>query len=156
MIITKSRKASIKICKIAMFSIFNTAHYLNSLLLSVAYPHNVLSHPGSRRQMRVCCSCALEKCEVDKKTAANRPVQRRDLGPVKKVCGCSLVRFCAFGQNEARQVGLVFEKMSDANAHTARRLMHLGGCNSVPSVVANTALRTAFYLEREKKGRFRV
>ena len=156
MIITKNREACAKICKIAMFSVSNTAYYLNSRLLSTTYPHKVLPNPGSRRQMRVRHSCALENCEVEKKTVANRPTQQEEHSPVKKVCGCGLVRFCAFGQNETRQVGLVFEKMSDANTHTARRLMHIDGHSNVSSVVANTALRTASYLEREKKGHFRV
>jgi hypothetical protein len=139
-----------------IFSLFDKAFYLNCHLLPVAYPPNVLSNPGDRRQMSVRHSCALENREVDEKITANIPMQRRVVGPVKKVYGCRLARFCVCSQNQGQQVGPAFEKTSVTGTIRARGLVHLGACDSVPGAVANTASRAKSYMKKKKKGGFHV
>jgi hypothetical protein len=155
-IIIENRDVCINIRKNTVFSIFNTQCYLNPHLLPVTYPHNVLSNPGTHRQMRFRHSCLLENVKVSNKMVANRPMQRRVLGPVKKVCRCHSPRFCGRSQNERRQVGPVSEKISVAGTPTSRRLMHLGAYDSIPGVVANTAPRATSDFRKKKKGTFRV
>jgi hypothetical protein len=87
MITIKNREPRVKVGQNTMFSVCDKAFYLNRRLWPVAYPHNVLPNPGSRRQMRLRHSCALENREVDKKTAAGRQAQQTVLGPVKKARG---------------------------------------------------------------------
>jgi hypothetical protein len=122
----------------------------------VKYNHNLLSNPGDHRQMSVRHSCALENREVDEKITANRPMQPRVLGPVKKVYGCRLARFCVCSQNQGQQVGPLFEKTSITGTIRARGLVHLSACDSVPGAVANTASRARSYIKKKKKGPFRV
>jgi hypothetical protein len=100
MITIKNREPRVKVGQNTMFSVCDKAFYLNRRLWPVAYPHKVLPNPGSRRQMSVRHSHALENFQVDKKIVANRQAQQRVLGPVKKARGCRLVRFCVCSQNE--------------------------------------------------------
>jgi hypothetical protein len=155
-IFTENREACVEICNFALFSIFNTAFYLNPHLLPVAYTHSDVSSLGTRRQMRFRHSCQLENRGVDKKITANTPMQRRVLGPVKKVYGCRLARFCVCSQNQGQQVGPLFEKTSVTGTIRARHLVHLGGSDSAPGAVANTTSRARSYIKKKKKGPFRV
>jgi hypothetical protein len=155
-IVTENIEPRVKVHQNMIFSIFDKAFYLNCHLLPVAYPPNVLSNPGDRRQMSVRHSCALENREVDEKITANIPMQRRVVGPVKKVYGCRLARFCVCSQNQGQQVGPAFEKTSVTGTIRARGLVHLGACDSVPGAVANTASRAKSYMKKKKKGGFHV